>query len=422
MKLRVMVVLGCILILTGCSSSLDISIEELDPVIQQVNEVTYPKKTIIALGEATHGNKELTELKLLIFQNLVEQQDIRVFALEGDMGGCQKVNEYIQGGEGTAEQAVFEIGFAIYQTEEMVDLVEWMRSFNSTREASDQIRFYGYDMQRYDNSREKLLNILEKSTPELSKEYTDLLDGFTDETMYELDPNIVKSTIVEIEKLNTYINEQRDIIISRTSKLEFDLALQYAECIKQNSELRLADKDYGTIRDEFMANNVSWILQHEKEFYDNNHIFITGHNGHIGKTTATVGVKKIMGEILAEKYGDEYFAIGTEFYNSTFLASDYDTAERLEYQVQNSGDNCLSTLLHGNKIDSLYLDMGGIESGSNLEQYFNEKQPMSSIGDMFADYFSKNRGLYTQEIAPSQAYNGIVFIDTLTPSTMIETK
>lgn len=417
-----MVVLGCIWLLAGCSSSLDISIEEFIPVIQQLNEIAYPQKTIIALGEATHGNKELTKLKLSVFQKLVEQQNIRVFALEGDIGGCQKVNDYIRGGEGTAELAVSEIGFAIYRTKEMVDLVEWMRSFNDSREATDQIRFYGYDMQRYDNSKEKLFSILARSVPELGKEYAYLLDEFTDSTMYDLDLNIVKSTIVEIEKLNTYINEQRDIIVSRTSEIEFDLARQYAECIRQNSELRIADKDYGTIRDEFMANNVSWILEYEKKVYNNNHIFITGHNGHIGKTTATVGVKKIMGEILAEKFGDEYFAIGTEFYNSTFLASDYDTAERLEYQVQNSGDNRLSTLLHGKKMDSLYLDMGAIEAGSNLEQYFNEKQPMSSIGDMFADYFSKNQGLYTQEIAPSQAYNGIIFIDTLTPSTMIETK
>ena len=65
---------------------------------QPVSEITVPENArIIALGEATHGNKEFQELKLDVFKVLVEKYDVRAFALEGDFGGCEVVNRYIHG-------------------------------------------------------------------------------------------------------------------------------------------------------------------------------------------------------------------------------------------------------------------------------------------------------------------------------------
>lgn len=418
----IIMVIGCLAFLSGCSTATNIKVEEIVPIIQQIGEVSYSQKAIIALGEATHGNKELTQLKLTVFKQLVEQQNIHVFALEGDMGGCRKVNDYIQGGEGTPEQAVSEIGFAIYRTQEMADLVEWMRSFNEGKTASEQIRFYGYDMQRYDNSKLALLQILDNAAPELSQQYASLLKPFTDDTMYELDTDAVKAALADLEILNSHLIKQGDTIIPATSEMDFTLAKQYAECIRQLTELLLTDKDYGTKRDAYMADNVEWLLRYEETFYGDNRIFITGHNGHIGKTTATVGTEKIMGELLAEKYGDEYFPIGTEFYDSTFLAADYNTGERQEYRVINDGNKRLAVLLHHTGNNSLYLNMEDENVDSNLAGYLNEKQPMSSIGDMFADSFSNMKRTYTQNIAPHKAYNAIIFLDTLTPSTMLDTK
>lgn len=44
--------------------------------------------------------------------------------MEGDFGGCTKVNNFILNDEGTAKEVVAEIGFAIYQTKEMEELVQ----------------------------------------------------------------------------------------------------------------------------------------------------------------------------------------------------------------------------------------------------------------------------------------------------------
>ena len=72
--------------------------------VTAVNELTVPDNArVIALGEATHGNKEFQQLKLRVFKRLVETTNVRALILEGDFGGCAIANEYINGGEGTAD-------------------------------------------------------------------------------------------------------------------------------------------------------------------------------------------------------------------------------------------------------------------------------------------------------------------------------
>lgn len=81
---------------------------------------------IVALGEATHGNVEFQKLKLDVFKGLLENEGIRAFALDGDFGGCEMVNRYIHGGEGTVEEAVADIGFSLYRTKEMEALISYI--------------------------------------------------------------------------------------------------------------------------------------------------------------------------------------------------------------------------------------------------------------------------------------------------------
>ena len=82
------------------------------------------------IGEATHGNKEFQQLKLDVFKIMVEDYGVRAFALEGDYGGCEAVNHYIHGDDGTVKDAVSAIGFAIYRTQEMENLISWMWEYN----------------------------------------------------------------------------------------------------------------------------------------------------------------------------------------------------------------------------------------------------------------------------------------------------
>ena len=120
-----------------------------------VKGIEIPEGTrIVALGEATHGNKEFQELKLEVFQTLVEKTNVRALILEGDFGGCAKANKYIQGGEGTAEEVTRELGYRIYRTDDMCALVQWMHDYNMTAPEDQKVRLYGMDIQRAMNAKQ----------------------------------------------------------------------------------------------------------------------------------------------------------------------------------------------------------------------------------------------------------------------------
>lgn len=108
-----------------------------------VKDIEIPESAeIIALGEATHGNAEFQKLKLDVFKVMAENYGVRAFCLEGDYGCCEAANRYIHGGEGTAQEAAAATGFAIYRTQEMAELLSWMRTWNETAKEGDDLTFH----------------------------------------------------------------------------------------------------------------------------------------------------------------------------------------------------------------------------------------------------------------------------------------
>ena len=56
--------------------------EEFSKYAAAVSELTVPDTAqIVALGEATHGNREFQQLRLDVFEVLVEKYGVRAFAL-----------------------------------------------------------------------------------------------------------------------------------------------------------------------------------------------------------------------------------------------------------------------------------------------------------------------------------------------------
>jgi len=384
-----------------------------------VSKMELPSKTIIGFGEATHGNKEFTTLKSDIFKHLVEKQGFRVFAIEGDFGGGQKVNEYLLGGSGTAQDAAKAIGFTIYNTQEMADLLSWMRSYNEQRDAKDQIHFYGFDMQRYDHNKNGLFSYLKKVDPTLASKYEIALVKLNDQTVYDQTQANVQEGLSHIKNLMEQMKENKSVYTAKSTEKEYELALAFAEAIKQNATLQGTNANYNNARDFYMAEKVKWILSFEKKYYGREHIFITGHNGHIEKTSTAAGTTTCMGAYLAKIFGDQYYAIGSEFYESSFLANDAVTNERKVFPVKNSGNDRLAVLFaHTNKSDG-FLDFTKVRQEDHFNAYLNRPQPISAIGAVFNGLYGKIEKMYTLQMIPAKAFDAIIFVRTATPSTLI---
>lgn len=100
---------------------------------------------IVSLGEATHGTREFFRLKHRIVELLASEMGFTVFAMEANMPEAYAVNDYIVRGEGDPARLVKGLRAWPWQSEEVLDMVRWMREFN--RSGKGHIEFTGFDMQ-----------------------------------------------------------------------------------------------------------------------------------------------------------------------------------------------------------------------------------------------------------------------------------
>ncbi|GAA3655975.1 erythromycin esterase family protein [Nonomuraea antimicrobica] len=101
---------------------------------------------LLAVGEPTHGEDVLLELRNELFRQLVEQEGHRAIAIESDCLMGLVVDDYVTSGTGTLEQVMrtgFSHGFGASAANR--ELVRWMRAHNEERPASEHVRFAGFD-------------------------------------------------------------------------------------------------------------------------------------------------------------------------------------------------------------------------------------------------------------------------------------
>lgn len=376
--------------------------EEFSKYATAVSELTIPEQTqIVALGEATHGNAEFQRLKLDVFQILVERYGVRAFALEGDFGGCEAVNRYIHGGEGTAADAAAAIGFAIYRTQEIENLIAWMRSYNETAKPGEDLCFYGFDMQRYEYSYRYLLEAAREAgidTAELEK-------------LWDIEANAYASS---------YPLQQRAEIINAIKKeLPTDHAqdIHFADVLLQNIELGTYINDAGTgnaRRDQLMADNTMWILGQEQT-RGNRCIFISGHNGHVEQFGSYGQDSKVMGNLLADELGDGYFVIGTDFYKS-ICNLPKGTGEKRLHHTFYSYDPLAKASKECGFAES-YLDFSMLSQDSTLKEQVEAYTWMGSLGEGYnALSMSFLPMSYRVWRSPATVYDAMIFVADAHPT------
>lgn len=123
-----------------------------------IKDTTYPveaaavmgllpaRPRMLALGEPTHGEDALLDLRNELFRQLVEQEGFRTIAIESDCLRGLTVDEYVTAGTGTLDE-VMEYGFSHGWGASPAnrELVRWMRAHNEGRPVSERLRFAGFD-------------------------------------------------------------------------------------------------------------------------------------------------------------------------------------------------------------------------------------------------------------------------------------
>lgn len=405
--LAVAIVVGCIFSYFGgigtgkCADTV-----EFAKYAKNISEISIPAQAhVVALGEATHGNVEFQQLKLDVFKLMVEKYGVRAFALEGDFGGCEAVNRYIHGGDGTTQEAAAAIGFPIYRTEQMEQLIAWMRDYNETAEDGQDLRFYGFDMQRYEYNYRYLLDAAREfslNTEDLEKIWDDEKNGFSDAYKPDENAEIFETVKQELIQLND----------SLTAK-----AVHYADVLLQNISIGKVIDDAAAgypLRDKLMVDNVCWILEQEQA-RGNHRIFVSAHNGHIEKRHNYGADRKAMGNLLADELGEGYFAIGTDFFKARVSLPKGESHNNRSNHTFYSY-NPLAKASKKCGYDMAWLDFSIIPDDSPLQQYISDYTWLSSIGEGYSPLMAVLPMAYRVWDSPAELYDGMILVSNAHPT------
>lgn len=403
----------CLILIGGCrKSSGGIT---ADPSYRQsdISSLSVPPQVkVVGLGEASHGVKEYHEMKAEVFKALVANNGCRTFIIEGDFGGALKVNQYIKGGSGTAEEAVSEIGFGIYRTEELASLVEWMRAYNESVPQDQTLNFYGMDIQRFDNNKEFLFSLLDQSHPELLAEYAQVFDQLTDDNIFSPDALDKDAYSKAKEAIGEFISKMDTLeadIVAHSGQADFDFARECANTIYACCDLQLSS-DYNTVRDSYMYEKVNWFLDHG----DQSLLFINGHNGHIEKKA--IAGYKCLGQLLDESLSDGYYAIGTDSKDTEFNSQDANGFN----VVKVSNKNDLNTQFEGPDDKAYFIDFSKATADQTWKEIVSSEQRVTTLNVSLSGFQKLLKFFYTTTFVPNQMFDGMIVFQEVSPMTIFE--
>jgi len=377
-------------------------------------------KKIVGMGEATHGTSEFFKMKHRFFEFLVEEMGYRVFAMECDGGGGQVINDYILKGESNVEDSLD--GLGLYRTEEIKNMIEWMKEYNDDPSHKEKIRFYGFDMQGIVDTLPKLSYYLGKLDKELqTKVEEDTLNTIYRNDIKALTNEQLDSILLNINEIQKDMENAKEKYLKNNLQNEYELAIWnlnlVSQCVEYHIEVNksvnhiIESVSVMKIRDKYMAANVKWIQEHEGKL-GNDKVMLWAHNVHVSYMD---DIYKYMGKNLKEMYGDEYYSIGFELSRGSFNTSDMSTGTLTRFDIDNNGSEYLAYKFDKTKIPISFLDFNSASKSEKISEILSESQSFNHNGGF---YYNENTPKRIQYI-PKNLFDGLIYIKETTESKLV---
>lgn len=382
-----------------------ISIENLDDSLFSKSDL-FKDKTIVGLGEATHGSHELFKVRCQLTKSLIMSMNFKVIAIEAGFQECANLNEYISTGAGDVEKLIKDLHQWFWQREEMLKFIEWLRHYNEGKKEHEKVEIFGFDMQWRNASAKNITSFLSANNPSLYNKLSQQLSVIASTENTSL-PDSIYGTLDIIE--NALIKNKGNYL---KDSIEYKMAFQNLRILKQ-AELFLKDRSevrlyYEKMREKYMAQNLIWKYNSQSQ-----KIVLWAHNGHIskGKRCGLWGIMcdELMGRFLKDKFGDYYLPVGFEFNKGTFWAF-YNKEKFKSIFLNESSAFSLPYFLAKAKTDNCLINFDAIRSKGKVGKMFlNTPINSHSIGTFYLqnDRFNK--------IRLGEHYESIIYIEESSP-------
>ena len=372
---------------------------------------------IVAIGEATHGTREFFQMSHRLLEFLVEEMGFTVFGTESELPEGFDINKYILDGIGDPYKFLAGLDAPLKNTEEFIQMIQWMHEYNADSSHHKKIKWYGIDTQKTLRPVRNVINYLNKVEPGQASSVTEKLD-FLGNPYLEFD-NLrfsgerAKELLKIIDDLSDYFDNNKDKFIDTSSDSEWKIARQNVK-ILGNIILIRSSSPYKPVRDSIMAENVRWILENEEP---DSKMMLWAHNGHVTNSFLSVGS---MGWHLRKLYGNDLVTIGAAFNEGSFIAREMASDAGIHsFTVNPSIDGTLDATLADVGLKIAVIDFHNIPKEGPVFDWFNKTHEQRIISGVYTDRYAKeflNSG-YPQSF-PDQ-YDALFFVENTTATRLL---
>jgi len=376
---------------------------------------------IVSLGEATHGTREFFQLKHRLLEFCVSELGFTIFGIEASYPECLRVNDYVLHGMGNPAEALAGTRFWTWDTEEVLALIEWMRTWNETHER--QVKFYGFDMQFPTEAALSVLDYLKRVAPELAAASEEplwpLSDDFSAERFHLIPSATRDAAQACVARILETFARERSTWVAATSELEWQLARLNAVVLDQSARLRLAMSHAGSTmsRDIAMAENVAALLELEGPEAK---AVLWAHNGHAARETKYLTDDKKpnpnMGSRLHEMFGREHLVVGFAFNQGSFQAIEWGRG-LVNHTVAPAPEGSLDCVLAAADMPAFLLDLATAPAAGPVADWLASRPLSRNIG---SGYWAEHAETYLEAVDPRRAYDVLAFVETTTAARATE--
>jgi erythromycin esterase len=360
---------------------------------------------IVALGEASHGTREFFQMKHRLLEYLVKEKGFTVFAIEANWPEALAADRYIKTGAGDAKAALSAMYFWTWNTEEVRDMIEWMRAFNQAPGKHATLTFTSFDMQTGGVAAQQALDYLKRysavDAPAAETAYAEVsaLDhaGASDGRA----PGASERAAAVLKVFDAKRTEME----TASSPAAWRDARQAAAIAYQACQMRTPGKG-SFYRDEMMAKNVEWLAD---EAYPGEKMVLWAHNGHVRFGSEIAG--KSMGAWLRERFGRKMYVAGFAFRRGQLRAVGMTNGQMkglAEQEVAPAPEGSGDAILSAAGMPLFFLDMSSLAADGPLGRWLGESHLYYDVGAVWQT--SSAEANLTPE-APAKSYDGLIFVE-----------
>ncbi|MBE7183541.1 MAG: protein-L-isoaspartate(D-aspartate) O-methyltransferase [Methylobacterium mesophilicum] len=341
----------------------------------------FAGRRIVMLGEASHGTSEFYRARAAFTKRLIAEHGFRILAVEADWPDAAAIDRWIGHRPPREKEAPPFQRFPtwMWRNREMLELWQWIRDFNESREDGDRVGFYGLDLYNMSASITAVLAYLEEHDPEAAAVARERYGCLTP---WQRDPAtygraVLRSGTQSCEQ--AVVAQCRDML---ESCLE-DVGESLLDAAQNARLVASAEKYYRimyhggaeswNLRDRHMAETLGLLLKAR----EGARAVVWAHNSHVGDARFTeMGIVRqewSLGQLARERWGKDVALIGLGTHAGTVAAAtDWNGAMEMK-EVRPSHPDSIERLMHDAGLPCFFLDFTRPEAEAARERLIERR-------------------------------------------------